>query len=235
MERWGYCKMLVCLQPLSQYKKKELYRHVETFELADPKLFEDAVITENLSICSLKKENVDKYDWMDLVLKSVDQGCVELYKWNIAHNKGLAMRYARDKSLDYFDKDLDFLETARCTKPTGGGFGKNGIGYKWNILHDYSSVNSHIGQITFKTAKARNNFAICWYSGDNSRKHLLGKAASGMNIQEVSAEYYFFIPQIDWSNIHINQKELWDKGLYDEAVLSEMGLKFNENGVIVKC
>ena len=42
--------MLVCLQPLSQYKKKELYEHVETFELADPKLFEDAVITENLCI-----------------------------------------------------------------------------------------------------------------------------------------------------------------------------------------
>ena len=34
--------MLVCLMPLSQYKKKELYRHVETFELADPSLFEDA-------------------------------------------------------------------------------------------------------------------------------------------------------------------------------------------------
>ena len=50
-----------------------------------------------------------------------------------------------------------------------------------------------------------------------------------------SREYYFGIPQIDWSNIHINQKELWDKGLYDEAVLSEMGLKFDENGVIVKC
>ena len=44
----------------------------------------------------------------------------------------------------------------------------------------------------------------------------------------------FAIPQIDWENIHINQKGLWDKGLYDEAVLSEMGLKM-ENGVIVKC
>ena len=217
------------LMPLSCYKKKELYRHVETFELANPKLFKDAVITENLCICKVKKCVLDKYSWMDLVLKSVDQRYIEFYKWNIAHNKGLVMRYARDKSLDYFNKDLDFLETARCTKPTGGGFGKNGIGYKWNILHNYSSVNSHIGQITFETAKARNNFATCWYSGDNSRKHLLGKAASGMNIQEVSAEYYFFIPQIDWSNIHINQKELWDKGLYDEAVLAEMHLKWNED------
>ena len=49
-----------------------------------------------------------------------------------------------------------------------------------------------------------------------------------------SSVYYFAIPQIDWENIHINQKELCEKGLYDEAVLSEMGLKM-ENGVIVKC
>ena len=46
--------------PLSQYKKKELFRHVDTFELADPKLFEDAIITENLCICTLKKEYADK-------------------------------------------------------------------------------------------------------------------------------------------------------------------------------
>ena len=176
---------LVVLMPLSQYKAKGLYKYVDSFELADPKLFEDAVITENLCICTLRKYTVDKYTWQDLVLKSVDQSCVELYKWN--------------------------------------------------ILHDCSSVNSHIGQITFTTAKARDNFAICWYSGDNNRKHLLGRAASGIRIQEVSAEYYFFIPQIDWENIHINQKELWDKGDYDNAVLAEMGLKFDENGVIVKC
>ena len=44
--------------PLSQYKK-DLYRHVESFELADPSLFEDAVITENLSSSSIKLSTVD--------------------------------------------------------------------------------------------------------------------------------------------------------------------------------
>ena len=62
--------MLVVLMPLSQYKKKELYKHVETFELADPKLFEDAVVTENLCICTLKKNTVDKYSWIDMTLAS---------------------------------------------------------------------------------------------------------------------------------------------------------------------
>ena len=40
-------------------------------------------------------------------------------------------------------------------------------------------------------------------------------------------------PQIDWENISNNP--LWKAGNYDEAVLAEMGLKFDENGVIVKC
>ena len=53
--------MLVCLQPLFQYKRKDLYKYVESFDLADSKLFEDAVITENLCICSLRKYTVDKY------------------------------------------------------------------------------------------------------------------------------------------------------------------------------
>ena len=62
--------MLVCLQPLSKYKK-ELYRYVDSLELADPEVFEDAVITKNLCICTLKKDIADKYSWMGLVLKSV--------------------------------------------------------------------------------------------------------------------------------------------------------------------
>ena len=227
--------MLVCLQPLSKYKKKELYKHVETLELADPKLFVDAVITENLCICTLKKDIADKYSWMGLVLKSVDQRYIEYYKWNIKHNKGLTMKRSDYKPVSYFDTKLDFLETSRCFAAAGGGFGKGGLGYRWNILHNYSSVNAHNGQIRMPSERARDNLAICWYSGDNNRKHLLGRVIAGVHLGAASSEYYFAIPQIDWENIHINQKELWDKGNYDDAVLSEMGLKFDENGVIIKC
>ena len=47
-----------------------------------------------------------------------------------------------------------------------------------------------------------------------------------------SSEYYFAIPQIDWENIHINQKELWDKDDYDNAVLAEMGLKWQGDSIV---
>jgi len=225
--------MLAALMPLSQYKK--LYSRIESFELVDPKLFKDAVITENLCICTLRKKEINKYSWMDLVLGSVDQRYIEYYKWNVEHYKGIFMKQSNYKPVSYFDTKLDFLETSRCFKPIGGGFGKEGLGYRWNILHNYNSVNAHNGQIRMSSEQARDNLAICWYSGDNSRKHLLGRVIAGVHLDEASSEYYFAIPQIDWSNIHINQKDLWDKGDYDNAVLSEMGLKFDENGVIVKC
>ena len=64
--------MLVCLQPLSQYKKKDLYRYVNSFELTDPSFFEDASISNNLCITICKNKFVDKYSWKDLLLESVE-------------------------------------------------------------------------------------------------------------------------------------------------------------------
>jgi len=231
--------MLVALMPLSQYKKNELYRHVESFELVDPSLFKDAVITENLSICSLKKENVDKYGWIDLVLKSVDQRYIEFYKWNIEHNRNIRMRQIRDKEVlsENIDKHHNdwFIETIRCSAHGShqSGFGKGGIWYKWNMENQTGISNAFAGVID-NLGQGLNNFRKWWYYLP-VQCGLASKVIGGINKDNFVGTGYFAIPQIDWSNIHINQKELWDKGLYDEAVLAEMGLKFDENGVIVKC
>jgi hypothetical protein len=218
----------VVLMPLSQYKKS-LYRHVDSFELANPKLFKDAVITENLCITTCRKSIVDKFTWMDLVLKSVDQNYIEYYKWNIEHNKGLAMCCKSYKPVSYFDTKLDFLETSRCFSVAGGsGFGSNGLGYRWNILHDYSSVNASNGCIRMPSEQARNNLAVFWYNGKKGES-FISKVILGVHLVNASSEYYFVIPQLDWSSIHINQKELWNKGDYDNAVLAEMNLTWNED------
>jgi len=231
--------MLVCLMPLSYYKKKDLYRHVETLELADPSLFKDAVITKNLCICTLKKNIVDKYTWQDLVLKSVDQRYIEFYKWNIKNNKGLFMGVRNYAKLENFNIDLDFLETSRCTYYCGcGRFGPNSMGYKYNVLKNIDKLNADIGCIHFNTKLAKDNFTkyvYSWKSPADRINTMNSRVVCGVHAVHASGENYFIWPQIDWSNIHINQKELWDKGDYDEAVLAEMGLKFDENGVIVKC
>jgi hypothetical protein len=219
----------VVLMPLSQYKKG-LYRHVETFNLADPKLFADAVITENLFICSLKKNTVDKYSWMNLVLASCDQKYIEYYKWNIEHYKGLIMKRGDYKKPEDFDVYTDFWETCKCFSSLGGGgFGSNGGGYKWNVLYDNSKVNAGIGRIHFDTKLAKDNFCKWWYFGKKGER-LASKAALGIHMGgSVGPNTRIAIPQLDWSSIHINQKELWDKGLYDEAVLAEMGLKYDSS------
>lgn len=45
----------------------------------------------------------------------------------------------------------------------------------------------------------------------------------GAPYSSITGNASFVIPQIDWENISDN--ELWKTGKYDEAVLSEMGLK----------
>ena len=94
-------------------------------------------------------------------------------------------------------------------------------------------MNAGIGHIHFTTKQAKDNFCKYWYNGKRGES-LASKVVLGMHIISIALDYYFFIPQIDWENIHINQKEFWDKGDYDEAVLSEMELKM-EKGVLVKC
>ena len=219
--------MLVCLQPLSQYKKKELYRHVETFDLADPSLFEDASISNNLCITICRNKFVDKYSWKDLLLESVDQRYYEFYKWNMDHNKGLvAIQQIYKKPEDYC-QDTDFIDTSRCVGR------EHGYGYKWNVTKTDLN-NGRIAfafSIHFNTKLAKDNFAKWWYNGKKGEQ-LASKVVMGAPISSITRIASFVIPQIDWENI--SDSLLWKAGNYDNAVLAEMGLKWKD-GVIVKC
>ena len=53
----------------------------------------------------------------------------------------------------------------------------------------------------------------------------------GLNIPSVDKTHFFWIPQIDWENISNNP--LWKAGNYDNAVLSEMGLKWNADKTVI--
>jgi hypothetical protein len=222
------------LMPLSYYNKKdELYRYIEDFELANPKLFQDAVITENLCICTLNKKEINKYSWMDLVLESVDQKYIEYYKWNIEHYKGLIMKRGDYKKPEDFDVYTDFWETCKCFSSLGGGgFGSNGGGYKWNVLYDNSKVNAGIGCIHFDTKLAKDNFCKWWYFGKKGER-LASKVALGIHMGgSVGPNTRIAIPQIEWTLI-LDKYPNYEKDP-DTYVLKEMGLKLDENGVIVK-
>ena len=223
----------ICLMPLSQYKRKDLYKYVESFDLADSSFFEDAVITENLCICTLKKDIADKYSWQELQFASFDKHYRIFYKWNIDNNKSIYMKSVHGWLPTEFNINTDFIETTRCSSnASGAGFGKGGLGYAYN--KEYKVVNDwkkHIGVIHFKSNKSKDNFTNYWYNGKKGES-LASKVCLGIHLAEMSSTYNMWLPQIDWSNIHINQKELWDKGLYDEAVLSEMGLKWQGDSIV---
>ena len=54
-------------------------------------------------------------------------------------------------------------------------------------------------------------------------ERLASKVVIGVPLSSISRNASFVIPQIDWENI--SNSSLWKAGNYDEAVLSEMGLK----------
>ena len=231
--------MLVCLMPTSQYKKKELYRRVETFELADPKLFEDAVITENLCICTLKKEYVDNYTWQDLAMASYDQRYIEYYRYNSAnYGKYLDFKFkiigrtpeAGYKIIEGLDIKRQIFIHRRCTH----GINKTGDSYfhkvntgKISYLDipfvgnarardgGYANYMWAMSSIILLSQKARDNCGA-WISSSAAIDNIMAGLHTDGTIK-------LCWPQIDWENI--SNSPLWKAGNYDEAVLSEMGLK----------
>ena len=227
----------VVLMPAAQYRIKSLYEYVGSIESVDSKVFKDACIGCNLSLAECYKNRTNKYTYRDILLACSDREYYEYYKWNIEHDRNIVIKRADNilfTAPDSLSLDLDFIESSRCSKISGGGFGPGGYGYKWNVAKTDLN-NGRIAfafSIHFNTKLAKNNFAKWWYYG--RKGGLASKVVMGVPLSSISGSASFVIPQIDWSNIHINQKELWDKGDYDNAVLAEMGLKM-ENGVIVKC
>ena len=223
-------KDCVCLMPLSNYKNKsvELWRYVKTFELADPKLFVDADITKNLCICTLENKNVDKYSYEDMAKESYDPRFKAFYNRNVSLGCKYYMIQKNYEPIENFDIDIDFIESNRCYSVSGGaGFGQNGFGWKYNVLKDFdkNDVINMIGWIHFQSKKEKDNFCKYWYNGSKG-KSLSSKALLGLHTDIAGKEHFIAIPQIDWETISDNP--LWKEGKYDEAVLSEMGLMWDE-------
>ena len=228
----------VCLMPLAQYtsrnKSLELWRNVWSFELADNKMFEDASITENLCICVLKKNAVDKYTYESLEYESFDKGFLPFFlkNTNVGYIIPVDKCTKRFKTVEdgrnFFPNDTDTL-IFFGVRTLSGGITKGTFDYKYNtnlcgneeIPFDKNEKNYCMGGKLFrlKSNIAKNNFVLWAYNGELANKIRKAKNADSRKCDNI-------LPQISWSDIHIRQKELWEKGMYDEAVLAEMGLEW---------
>ena len=220
----------VCLMPLSCYKNKsnELWRYVESMELADPKMFEDASITSNLCICTLKKKVVDKYNLSELISYSFSDGIRAFIAKNIILPKTVGFHYMpMVKNALYRNNDNTFIIFMRSAD--GRLHGKNGRDYKYNVLKTLNTIPTITDKAGERLSyhcldlkgKAHENFGIWWYcnNGDNMSVFLM----KSLNKNGGSCES--IIPQIDWETI--SDTPLWKEGKYDEAVLNAMGLKWD--------
>ena len=230
----GIC---VCLMPLAQYKPKalELWRYVETFELADPEMFDDASITGNLCICCLKKKAVDKYSIDELIRHSFSDNIIAFIEKNSIAPKKVEFHYMPMlKNALHRNNDNTFIIFMRSAD--GRQHGKNGRDYEYNVLKTLNTIPTITDKAGARLSyhcldlegKAHKNFGTWWYcnNGDNLSVFLM----KSLNKNGGSCESV--IPQIDWETI--SDHPLWKQGDYDGAVLSVMNLRWNEDKIVAK-
>ena len=237
----GIC---VCLMPLAQYKKKdlELWRYVETFELADNEMFEDADIVRNLSICTLRKSVVDAYKSYDCMQElSWNANVSKVFYWNKKHGLVMSIDNYSDGTGVKFDFDTEIIESARLpaidSVTNAGGFngfriGDN-VGYRINVQKRYDTLVKRICRIKFNkpSAKAKDNFCA-WAYKENMFTNLANVLIAGIKLDDATEPCLYAIPQIDWETI--SDHPLWKQGDYDGAVLSVMNLRWNEDKIVTK-
>lgn len=229
----------VCLMPLSCYKKKsdELWRYVESMDLADPKMFADVDVVRNLCICALSSDVCDVYNSYDHMQElSWDAKVSKVFYWNKKH--GLVMSIDNySNGLDVkFDFDTEIIESARLpaidSVSEAGGFhgfriGDN-VGYRINVQKRYDTLVKRICRIKFNkpSVKAKDNFCT-WAYKENMFTNLANILIAGIKLDDATESCLYAIPQIDWESI--SDHPLWKAGKYDEAVLDVMGLKWNDD------
>ena len=224
---------VVCLMPISRYKKGKSYLYIKDWEFVDESAFTDAVLPPNLMITTAGPFNMTTWDtWNE---RSWNPKFKPFYKWNLRHFRNIVPINIADRPYTDFDIDLDFIENIRAIARVRGGFGKNGWGYKWNVLksdYDYRLQSSWVFAIRFNSVKAKDNFSRYWY-WNKKGEALASMALTGLNLDACRKTAGPGLPQIDWEKI--SDHPLWDKDP-DSAVLDTMGLKWNENkdGVIEK-
>lgn len=215
------------LMPLKCYKRGKIFRNIDKFEVVDPKVFNDAIITENLNIASIDLIERD-IEWDEFELDSFNPKFREFYEKNLT-----LKHYAIDESPmgsnGRPDRIIDKSKNIRCafavpTRTVHAGVNKTSdcFDYKWNIEKSLGWEDVHIAPqggctvafIYFNTEAENSNFCKYWYSRDLSHQLIKG-------LNKRSGSPRIAIPRIDWSRTDVEYT--------DEYVLEQMGLRWNVN------
>ena len=220
---------IVCLMPLTQYKRNKRYKYIDYFEIIDNHAF-DAFISGNLCITTCQSMDNQK-GYEDFLLDSFNQNYRVFYEWNRRNDKGLEVCRKDNRPYTDFDIDLDFVIGSRAVDhPHCVSITRKGFDYYWNVLkegYEDKWVNK-IGTIHFFSKESRNNFTTFIYS--KVGEPLMSKVLMGLNLIGYGYIVSYAIPQIDWEKV--SDHPLWKEGKYDEAVLDTMGLKWEGERIV---
>lgn len=219
-ETMKHCNEAVVLMPISKYKKGNLFKQVKSFELVDAKSFGDAQIGDGLYIAEIDHK-FRVLDWDKFELASYDINYKLIYEH--INNSKASYTYISLPKLPYKpDPETEFMITMR-TVQNGTHKTKDCADYPFNVLCIYDEKNIPIditynrcscAFLKFNTKQEKRNFAYFWYNGE-----LMNSLIKGL--KKASGTVYNAIPHIDWSKTDVEYT--------DEYVLSQMGLKWNEN------
>lgn len=237
----NYADKIICLMPLSCYKKKsdELWRYVESMDLADPEMFEDADITNNLCICKLRKDVVDRFKtYEELSMESYGSNILPYIKACDTGKKDFKCSFmTTPSSHDDYSNDYTFAISQRVAKD-GIPNSSSTWGYKYNVLKSIQEIPVHHRKD--EKGSLYTAFICNWGKGGEKRKEnfttfaykgrLLNFVILQMN--KTSGTIEPAIPRIDWEAI--SDTQLWKEGKYDEAVLDVMGLKWDGDVIVEK-
>jgi hypothetical protein len=190
-------KECVVLMPFSKYKANELYKHVLSLEIVDPKAFKDATITNNLCVCKLIPNKIER-TFEELELETFDQRYREFYELN--HRISPFYTYLSLPQHPFIPcVDTDFMVTMR-TAQNGVHKTSDCADYPFNeefdvnvqIPYDKTYDRCSCAFLRFNTKKQKENICKFWY-----KNPLMNSLIKGLG--KVSGSVQAAIPNIDWS------------------------------------
>lgn len=192
---------VVCLAPLSKFKKNKVYQQVEKYEVIDAEAFEDAIVTDNLIIAALCKTHHNSISWDEFQIESTNPKYRELYQMNTEKSFYRSVIHTSIKGFEGIHPDTTFAVGIRVCQD---GVHKTPFcfDYKWNKgeltekdipRQSWKGVETYsIQAIYFRTSEERDHFCKFWYENP-----LMNDLLKGLN--KKSGSCTLAVPHIDYS------------------------------------
>lgn len=192
----------IVLMPFSKYKANNLYKHVLSLEIVDPKSFKDATITNNLCVCKLIKNEINR-TFEELELETFDQNYREFYELNAkmpnklsyTHGKYIKLLSEEQLSRTFYISvrvNLDGVHHSKAFDIDAN----NGIISIEELNADAEkrkkTATTPLSSIEFKTKKEADNIKRFWYNSTFLSDLIWGLKKEGGSCAAA-------IPNIDWS------------------------------------